>query len=225
MKTYFLIVFFFPLFVLSQTDYSGIYGFKSKISYDKRSEIKPGKDDVGRIGSLTLLKIDSTHYKFWLSLNKGWPAYHSGDIDGILEIKNTKSIFLKKYDWQHDDAQPCKIEFEFALKVISVTQETECGFGAGVYIGDDFNLQKKGRLKSSEFKEQYFDPYIHEVIVEKAFLYTDSTGTTIKKQYFIKGDKIIVDDESSEFVYIEHLTSSGKFINGWMKKSEVQWVQ
>ena len=70
-------------------DYSGSYGYSSKVVVDPKSKWKPKAEEInqGPSGRLTLLKIANNQYKFWLSVSKGWPNYHSTESDGIIEVK------------------------------------------------------------------------------------------------------------------------------------------
>jgi hypothetical protein len=222
-KILFLIItLFFFYYALAQADFTGNYHFQSKIYVHKDSPSKPGKDEAGRMGDLQLLKIDSVKYKFWLSVNKGWPGYHQGDVDGIVEIRNGKGIFKELQEYSES---PCILKFAITNKYTELEQsstDSECGFGASVYADGKYPKRNNHRLTNKELQDQYIDIYKYRVIAEKAFLYEDSSGNKIKKQYFIKDDIVICPSESEGFIYAEYITPSGKFIYGWIPKSELK---
>ncbi|HXL54679.1 MAG TPA: hypothetical protein VN958_00390 [Chitinophagaceae bacterium] len=171
---------------LSQTDYSGRYSFEKGPIVDLKDQQESTDDDLrrSRSGNLTLLKIDSTHYKFWIlvaSLN------YIGDLDGVFIIQGNSGIYKSsKYS---PDSIPCYLLFYLHDDYIRVEQKSSdmnCGFGWGVNIDDTFFLEKKNLITQSEFKNQYIeDAEAYKVTASKAIIYTDSTGTKNKEQYFV----------------------------------------
>lgn len=209
---------------LSQSDYSGIYGYSFKVKVDSRG-VQPPKDetDAGPSGSLTILKIDKNQYKFWLDISKGWPNYHIGFIDGILTVNKNKGLYKGKMDYV-DSA--CILEFTFINKAVKIEQhgtDSDCGFGAFVYADGNYKKKIAGKISVKEFHNLYMDASSYRVRVSKALVFADSSGINNKNQYFILNDEILSTRESDNYIYIEHLTKAGKFIYGWLRKSEVEY--
>lgn len=221
---YCLILFFISIKIEAQIDYSGNYGFQSKVYIDKDSEWKPNKDelDQGRMGELTLFKIDSVKYKFWLSANRGWPSYNQGNIDGIIDIKRGKAVFKVKQDYSDSS---CVIVFVFNNNYLEVEQrssDSDCGFGMNVYADGKYKRRGIKKIKNAGLEDLYTDFTKYEIISGKAFLFEDGSGDKMKKPYFIKGDNVLSTAENDNYVYVEYISASGKFIYGWIKKSEIK---
>jgi hypothetical protein len=208
--------------IFAQIDHSGSYGFQYKIQYDKSSSEKLGKDEQGRSGSLHLLKLDDGRYKFWLSASKGWPSYNLGELNGFITIKNSKAGYNEKNDYSE---AACKIVFTFSANNIKIEQQStdmDCGFGMGVYTDGDYKSKSANKLKNTDLENMNSGFSKYNIAVAKAYLYDDKAGNTLKNQYFIKGDKVIATDETDQFIYVEYISNSGKFIYGWLKKFEVK---
>jgi hypothetical protein len=210
--------------LFAQKDYSGSYSFQYKVFYDKSSEVKPAKDDKGRSGSLKLFRLDDGRYKFWISVSKGWPSYNSGEIDGFIVIKNNKAVFNEKNEFSKND---CKIVFRFSNSIIKAEQQStdrDCGFGMSVFIDDDYKMQSRIKMKNAELEKMNEGYSKYAVTIGKAYLYEDETTTKTKKQYFIKKDIVTAIDEKDNAVYVEYISKAGKFIYGWLKKSDVKGI-
>ena len=208
-----------------QADYSGNYGFQSKIYVDKSSTLKPSKDEQGHLGALTLLKIDNDKYKFWLSANRGWPSYNNGEINGILIFKNKVAVFTKKLEYSDSS---CKINFYFNPGFVQVDQKAndiDCGFGHNVFADGKYKKKDAHKINNAELRDLYIDVSFYKVITAKAFLSVDEAGINQKQQYFIKGDKILCTEENDSFIYVESISPSGKFVYGWLKKVDVVLVK
>jgi hypothetical protein len=208
----------------SQTDYSGLYNYSDKPVFDPKGE-RPSKEEAndGPSGELTVLRIDKTHYKFWLGVGKGWPGYHIGNIHGIMTVTANRGIFKEKQDYS-DSA--CRLYFTFSGKSVSIVQEgtdIDCGFGAFVYADGNYKKRNAKKVTVDQFNDLYFDASRYSIIADKAPIFEDSLGLRTKNQYFVKNDELISLNESAGFIYIEHLTSSGKFIYGWIRKSETDY--
>lgn len=189
--------------------------------------MKPNKEEVlqGRMGNLTVKKIDSVKYKFWLSANRGWPSYNQGDIDGIMNVKNGEAIFRIKQEYT-DSA--CVILFSLRRNYIQIDQrssDNECGFGHAVYAGGKYIKRKGGKLKNKDLEDLYIDLTRYQVLSNKAFLFEDELGDKRKQLYFIKNDIVLASIEKNSFVYVEYITASGKFIYGWLNKSDIKEIK
>jgi hypothetical protein len=204
----------------AQADYSGNYGYQMKVYVDKDSEIKPSKEErgQGRMGDLTLFRIEKNKYKFWLSVNRGWPSYNMGELDGFIEVENSRAVYNTKMEFSDSS---CAVLFVFSAKSIEVEQSSgsnECGFGHNVYAGGTYKLKTRKAPKNIPLINSYYSVSKYKVISEKAFLYEDAEGSIQKKQYFIKGDNIILLNSNAGFIYTEYFTPGGKFVYGWLKK-------
>ncbi|TMI71452.1 MAG: hypothetical protein E6H09_13275 [Bacteroidetes bacterium] len=208
----------------SQTDYSGVYSFSYKPLFDPKGK-RPSKEEAndGPSGGLSVLLVDKTHYKFWLDVGKGWPNYHIGYINGIMTITGNRGIFKEKQDYSDSS---CTLYFSFSAKSVSITQQgtdVDCGFGANVYADGTYKKRNARKITVAEFSDLYFDAPRYNITADKAYVFEDSSGLKSKNQYFVKNDELISVNESTGFIYIEHLTSSGKFIYGWIRKSETDF--
>jgi hypothetical protein len=187
--------------------------------------LKPSKEEAhdGASGQLTVFRIDKTHYKFWLGVGKGWPNYHTGNIDGIMTATGNGGIFKEKQEFSDSF---CTLTFTFSAKSVSISQEgtdIDCGFGANVYADGDYKKRNSRKVTVAEFSDLYFDASRYSIAADKAYVFDDSSGLKRKNQYFVKNDELIAVRESGGFIYIEHLTSSGKFVYGWIRKSETDY--
>jgi hypothetical protein len=222
-----IIYLLFAFFANAQNDYSGNYGFQMKVYVHKDSEKKPSKEErgQGRMGDLTLLRIEKNRYKFWLSVNRGWPSFNMGELDGFIEVENNEAVYTAKMEFSDSS---CAVIFVFSAKSIKVEQSSgsnECGFGHNVYAGGTYKLKTRKAPKNIPLINSYYSVSKYRVISEKAFLYEDAEGTIQKKQYFIKGDNIILLNSNAEFIYTEYFTPGGKFVYGWLKKEALKEVK
>ena len=223
MKAILFCVLFFSMATTSaaQVDHTGNYGFKTKPAFDKDSKIKPGKEDEGKTGDLTLLKIDADRYKFWLSVSRGWPSYNLGEINGIMIIKDGKASFSVMQEYAET---LCKINFIFGTNYVEVEQlstDSDCGFGHAVYADGKYLKRNATRLTGKGLEKIYSTYSRYRIQPAKAYLYEDGKGAVIKKQYFVRGDTVVAVAETPRFIYTEFISASGKFIYGWLKKSEL----
>ena len=222
----FISIVFASVNVEAQIDYSGNYHFQFKVYVDRNSPLKPKRDEIsqGRMGDLTLFKIDSVKYKFWLSTNRGWPSYNQGNIDGIIDVKDAKALYKGKQDYTDSS---CIIVFHFYKSYIEVEQkssDSQCGFGFNVYADGKYGKKANTKLKNAGLEDLYIDYTKYKILPNKTFLFEDSSGNKTKKQYFIKDDIVLGAIETENFVYVEFISRSGKFIYGWLKKSEIKAI-
>jgi hypothetical protein len=223
LTAFFLIVFFAD----AQVDYSGSYGFQMKVYVNKDSEIKPSKEErgQGRTGELTLFRLEKNRYKFWLYVNRGWPSFNMGFLDGFIEVVNDRTVYTTKVEFSDSS---CAVAFVFSAKGIEVTQSSgsnECGFGHNVYANGTYKLKTKSRPKNIPLTYLYYSVSKYRVVSDKAFLYDDAEGTVQKKQFFIKGDTIVLFNSNPGFIYTEYFTPGGKFVYGWLKKEALTEIK
>jgi hypothetical protein len=199
-------------------------------AYSFKSQGNPPKEEkaVGPQGTLTLLKMDDKKYRFWLDVNKGWPSYNQGVTDGTLVFVNDTASFDNTYE---DADHPCILKFKVkgtTISINSMSSSFNCGFGNGVVAdGDYVRLKKQPVMNNSWLKEQYDQSPAMVITAKKAVLYQDENATRpfAKTQYFVKGDKLINIDEREKTVYTEFISPTGKFVYGWLKKTDVKLLQ
>lgn len=193
----------------AQIDYSGVYGFDGK-SYSK---------------DLTLLKIDATHYKFWVS---AFSQNYINTGDGIIEVRGDSGIY-KNYTNSDPENQWCNLIFKLNstnVEVIHEKSEKLCSVLFGIHILTTYPLIKRVRISQKEFLKEYQEDYtLYKVISPTTALYSDSSITKMKKHYFKKGD-ILIESGYNDFtakkaIQVEYLSNAGEFISGWIKKEEV----
>jgi hypothetical protein len=231
MKNIFLLtlLFCFAGIAKAQVDYTGNYGFQNKVYYDKDSEMKPSKDEInqGSMGSLTLLKIDTNKYKFWLSCNRGWPSFNMGDIDGFIKLDSNKAGFVNAVEYTGSDSS-CKLLFFFTAVYIKLNQnstDNDCGFGHNVYADGKYKKQDAKRIKNAELQRMYYSIEKYSVSAEKLYLSAEANVESITKQYFIKGNIVIAIREKDGFIYTEFITPAGKLVYGWLNKLQLTLVK
>ncbi len=224
MKHLFAFVFFslFALYAFSQADFSGVYGKKEPLSKEMRDFFKDQKPEAGDFGydlKLILKKTNGEKYKFWLYVNKGFPSYNSGQIDGFVEFKADSALFLLPDSIYGG----CKLLFNYKRSFVFVNHDYgSCGFGANVTAQGKYPFKNKV-VKTSDIKS-IFQYEVDEMIIKssKAFIYKTATDQQPTKQYFIKGDTILNLAEEEGWIYTEYISARGKFISGWIKKTDIQ---
>lgn len=219
-----VILFLFHQQLFSQQDYSGVYGEKIPLSKEDRNKytgLTPGEDDFGYDTKLILKKVSDNKYKFWLYVCKGFPSYNSGQIDGFVFFEGVSAkFFFTDSVWGG-----CKLMFVYKGNSVRVDHDYEfggCGFGANVTAHGSYPLKRK-LVKTIDIK-YVFQYEVEEVIIKssKAFIYRTATDQQPMKQYFIAGDKILNLTDVSDRIYTEYISKNGKFISGWINKSDLQ---
>lgn len=212
------------LFAFSQADFSGVYGRREPLSKEMRDffkELKPGADDFGYDLKLILKKVSGNKYKFWLYVCKGFPSYNSGQVDGFIEFNNTKARF-RLFD---DIVGSCKLDFSFNGKSVFIDHDYGngyCGFGANVTAQGIYPLKRK-QVKMEDIEETFqYDAEESRIATAKAYIYKNQTDTNPSTQYFIKGDRIPLLKDELDRVYTEFISMSGKFVYGWVKKTDLK---
>jgi hypothetical protein len=189
--------------------------------------MKPSKDEKGsgRMGNLTLLKIDTNKYKFWLSCNRGWPSFNMGDIDGVIEVNGSKAKFTTTMEYTDSS---CKLLFFFNTKYITVEQnssDNDCGFGHAVYADGKYPKKNGRKIKNAELQAWYMAIEKYRIVTDKTFLFKEANAQNETKQYFIKGDIVIAIREKDGFIYTEFITPAGKLVYGWLNKLQLTVVK
>jgi hypothetical protein len=206
---YFSIFLILAINTYAQTDYSGLYGVDGN-SYSN---------------DLTLLKIDATHYKFWVS---AFSQNYVNTGDGIFEMKGDSGIY-KNINDSDSEYQWCNLIFKLTSKNIEVVIEKSkklCNVLLGDHIVTTYPLLKRVRISQKEFLKEYEENYsLYKVITPKTPLYLDSSFIRMKNRYFKNGDILIEsgfnDFSAKKAIQVEYLSNAGEFISGWVKKEDV----
>ena len=204
---------------IGQTNYTGEYG------YSEKPQGKPPKDEAsnGPEGTVTFYKIGDNVYRFWLDVNIGWPSYNQGTTNGTITVKGDSALSDNTYAGAEGK---CLLHFYFKKDVVTIVTDgsgSDCGFGNAVYADGDFKRKKKQPIINNAWlKNQTPGATGYTVTAEKTMIYENAKLTKAKKQYFIKGDVLLNVDENDNAIYTEFITANGKFIYGWIKKSELE---
>lgn len=205
--------------ISAQTTLSGYYGYTLKTP----SEAPKSDKESGHSGHLVLIHMEGSTYRFWLDINKGWPSYNNGAADGTITFKNDTASFDNTYESSRAE---CRLHFTIkadTIKIVASSHSADCGFGNAVTADGDYPKQKNQPLPDNKWlKEQYNQSPTATVITDKTDVYEDEECYRSKKQYFVKGDVLIAIAETEKSVYTEFITSTGKFVYGWIKKSAVK---
>jgi hypothetical protein len=213
----------------AQVNFSGVYGDNSKAKFTKeefdyyRANDKSPDDDARKgINSLVLIKKNNNEYKFWLYADRGYPSYNSGHINGNVKFNGNKAIF-NRYDSVFETR--CKIIFEIKGNTITVDDKygNGCSFGANVTASGDYKRINKKLLTVNDIKSTY-QYEVPDVVVTsaKAYIYTSPNESGVSKQYFIKGDTLANFDEEVAFIFTQHITKTGRYVEGWIRKADLK---
>jgi hypothetical protein len=207
----------------AQTNYSGAYGYTLKLKGNPGND----KEAKGPAGNLVLLKMEGNKYRFWLDVSIGWPSYNSGETDGTVTIVNDTASFDNTFENAID---PCILKFKVENESIIITSASNsfnCGFGNSVSADGEYTKLKVQPLLNNEWlKKEYHQAAAMQVVVTKAEIFQDENcqHPFIKKQFFSKGEKLPAIAETEKTIYTEQITTDGKFIYGWLKKTAVKVV-
>lgn len=216
----YIITFLIGLPAVAQIDHSGSYEY----SFKPQGSTGNDKDATGPKGTLVLLKMDGNKYRFWLDVTIGWPNYNVGETDGTITIVNDTASFDNTFE---DAEKPCILKFKIAKDAIhinSLSTSFNCGFGNGVNADGDYpKLKIQPALNYTWLKKQYPETPLITITSKKAEIYQDENclHSFPKSLYFIKGDKLLSIAETEKTVYTEFITPAGKFIYGWIRKTDV----
>ncbi|MDB5252043.1 MAG: hypothetical protein JWP27_1212 [Flaviaesturariibacter sp.] len=212
----------------SQPDYSGHYGYRTNPlkKEDRQSWIEagrtPDKSDRGPIAVLNLLRLSAARYKFWLYVDRGYPGYNSGEIEGVLTIRGTVGFFTSRDTVLGTN---CRMRFHFAQGSVEVAdfwgEGSNCGFGANVTATGAYPRIDRKPVTTTDIQlfGQEEQKIVH-VISKKAMVYGSPSGKPTGA-YFIKGDSILQLDEANGFVFTEYISAKGKYVEGWIRKEDL----
>ena len=211
------------IIVAAQSNLSGSYGY----SFKPQGNTGNDKDATGPNGNLVLIKMDGPKYRFWLDVSLGWPNYHVGETDGTITFVNDTASFDNTFE---DAETPCILKFKIAGNSININSQStsfNCGFGNGVNADGDYTkLKTQPILNNAWLKKEYHQSPSILIISPKAEIFLDENClySFPKKQYFVKGDELLSIAETEKTVYTELINPTGKFIYGWIKKTNVKVV-
>lgn len=211
------------LFVMAQTNYSGSYGY----SFKPQGNTGNDKNATGSAGTLVLLKMDANKYRFWLDVTLGWPNYNVGETDGTVTFVNDTASFDNTFE---DATNPCILKFKISgnkININSLSTSFNCGFGNGVNADGDYEKLKTQPVLNYEWlKTQYVQTPVIVINAKKAELHQDENCLHAfpKAQYFVKGDSLLSIAETEKTIYTEFITAAGKFMYGWLRKTDLKIV-
>ena len=226
MKKFFLlsVLLTTAIVVTAQKNLSGSYGY----SFAPEINSHNNKENVvGPFGNLVLLKMEGNKYRFWLEVTIGPPSYNRGETDGTLTFTNDTASFDNTYE---DSEKPCILKFKITGNTIhlnSMSTSFNCGFGNGVNADGDYDrLKIQPVFNNTWLKELYFQSPGIIITAKKAELFQDENcrHSFAKSQYFVKDNSLPGIAETEKTVYTEFITPTGKFIYGWLKKTDLKVV-
>jgi len=217
---YLVVCFLLSVTIVSgQVNFTGVYGYSSltiNVTEAKEKTAVPG-------GSLVLIKISGSQYRFWLDVLGGPPAYDRGETDGTITFTNDTASFDNSYE----DDSPCMLKFKIDGKTITIENEsssTACGFGNGVTAGGEYTwLTKQEKLDNEWLEKQY--PQATKIKVSSTTeLYSDPDGyrSFANKILVAKGNDYLNIAESEKTIYTEFISKEGTLKWGWIRKTAIK---
>jgi len=206
------------------TNLSGNYGYSFKPNGDTGND----KQATGPTGNLSLLKMEGNKYRFWLDVTIGWPNYNVGETDGTLTFINDTASFDNTFE---DAENPCILKFKVTGNMIhinSMSTSFNCGFGNGVNADGDYTkLTSQPVMNNDWLKKQYYQTPILLITANKAELFQDENTRRPYPvpQYFKTGDSLLSIAETEKTIYTEYFTPAGKFLYGWLRKTDVKVIE
>lgn len=205
--------------VSAQKDLTGAYGYTMPLQ-----KTQPPKDKSAVPGGqLVLIKMEDNKYRFWLDVLAGPPGYNRGETDGTITFVNDTASFDNTYE---DAEHPCILKFKLTGTTITINSQStsfNCGFGNGVNADGEFARLKTQPVLDSKWLRKEYSSSPMAVAAGKAELFQDENCLVpfSPKKYFSKGETFISIAETIKSIYTEYIPSAGKFIWGWIKKSDI----
>lgn len=208
------------LLSVAQKDLTGAYGYTMPVS-----KTQPPKDKTAVPGGhLVLIKMEDNKYRFWLDVLTGPPGYNRGETDGTIAFVNDTASFDNTFE---DAEHPCILKFKLTGNTISINSHStsfNCGFGNGVNADGEYpRLKTQPVLDNKWLLKEYSNSPMATAASNKTELFQDENCLVpfTPKRYFIKGDSFLSIAETTKSIYTEYIPSAGKFIWGWIRKSEI----
>lgn len=211
----FILLFLSAFSAAGQTNFAGSYGYSlPNESYPKDQSAVPG-------GNLVLVKMEGNKYRFWLDVLNGPPGWNRGETDGTITFVNDTASFDNTFE---DASHPCILKFSIKKNVISINSQStsfNCGFGNGVNADGDYTrLKVQPVIDNKWLNDQYRESPVITITAKKARLYHDENCRMEKEGVFVKGNSLLNVAETASTFYTEYITPQGKFMYGWIKKSD-----
>lgn len=208
----------------AQKDLSGAYGYSLPVS-----KTQPPKDKTAVPGGqLILVKMEDNKYRFWLDVLTGPPGYNRGETDGTILFVNDTASFDNSYE---DAEHPCILRFKITGSSISINSEStsfNCGFGNGVNADGEYpRLKSQPVLDNKWLRKEYPSTPMATASSGKAELFQDENCLVpfSPRKHFSRGESFLSIAETNKSIYTEYFNATGKFIWGWIKKSETSTEQ
>lgn len=207
------------MLAFGQTNYSGLYSY----SFKPKGNPPATEKARGPNGQLVLLKMEDNLYRFWLDVTLGWPNYNVGETDGTISFVNDTASFDNTFE---DAERPCILKFQMANNIITINSQStsfNCGFGNGVHADGEYKFAKlQPTFNNAWLQKKYYSSPTIEVVKNKSQVYSDEKCLYLKSQSFIKRTNLLSITENKTSIYTEFITPEGKFIYGWINKSDVK---
>ncbi len=202
-------------------DHTGAYGYSRKPQGD------PPKTEANRgpSGTLVLIKMDGNKYRFWLDITTGWPNYAVGETDGTITFVNDTASFDNTFE---NAINACILHFKKTGNTITINSQApsfNCGFGSGIVADDEYpRLKNQPALNNDWLKKEYGQSPATVVSSDRAEIFQDENcmHPFNPKKYFVKGDSILSIAEQDKSIYTEYIPSPGKFVYGWIRKTDLK---
>lgn len=209
------------LVAVAQQNISGTYSYKLKATGT------PSKTEkiAGPTGKLVLLKMEGNKYRFWLDVTVGAPSYNAGETDGTITFVNDTASFDNTFEGA---SQSCILKFKITNNTIRINSQSSsynCGFGNGVTADGNYTRKKTQPLINNAWlKKEYHESPTMIITASKAEIFQDENclHSLLQKKYFVKGEKILNISETGKTIYTEFISPSGKFLYGWLKKTDLK---
>jgi hypothetical protein len=111
------------------------------------------------------------------------------------------------------------------ISIISQSESFNCGFGNNVNADGEYERLKDQPVVNNEWlKKQYHESPSFMISSNKVQLFQDENALHpfVPQQWLSKDVKYLSVSETEKTVYTEYFTSNGKFIYGWVKKTEMK---
>lgn len=222
MKNIFLTaaIIFLTLITKAQKDLTGAYGYTLPVQ-----KTQPPKDKTAVPGGyVVLVKMEDTKYRFWLDVLTGPPGYNRGETDGTITFVNDTASFDNTYE---DAENPCILKFKITGNTITVASQStsfNCGFGNGVSADADYpRLKTQPVLDNKWLRKEYPNTPMATANSGKVEVFQDENCLVpfSPKKFFSKGDSFLSIAETTKSIYTEYFTAPGKFLWGWIRKTDV----
>ena len=208
----------------SQKDLSGAYGYTlntPKAQLPKDRHAIPG-------GQLVLVKMEDNKYRFWLDVLNGPPGFNRGETDGTIVFVNDTASFDNTFE---NAEHPCILQFRLTGNVISINSQStsfNCGFGKGVNADGEYSrLKTQPVLDNKWLRKEYASSPMATAISGKTEVYQDENCLVpfSPRKFLNKGESFLSIAETTKSVYTEIIPAPGKFIWGWIKKTDISTEQ